>query len=117
MPLVDRKEKWWVVVMGVGLNPELTKWSVRSGLVNFLTKKGYKEHHWLVVPHLSSSRSFYTTFAQLFSFYLLSPTLPTPIDLILSYLSPHMIFTLSYPSLHDHYLTSLIFLSRHRFIL
>ena len=39
------------MVMGVGLDPELTKWSVRSGLVNFLTGRGYKEHHWLVVPH------------------------------------------------------------------
>ena len=25
MPLTDRKEKWWVVVMGVGLDPELSK--------------------------------------------------------------------------------------------
>ena len=25
MPLVDRKEKWWVTVMGVGLDPELSK--------------------------------------------------------------------------------------------
>ena len=37
--------------MGVGLDPELTKWSVRSGLVNFLTRRGYKEYHWLVIPH------------------------------------------------------------------
>ena len=51
MPLVDRKEEWWVIVMGVGLDPELTKWSVHSGLANFLTRKGYKEHHWPVVPH------------------------------------------------------------------
>ena len=36
MLLADWKEEW-VVVMGVGLDPELTKWSVRSGLVNFLT--------------------------------------------------------------------------------
>ena len=25
MLLVDRKEKWWVTVMGVGLDPELSK--------------------------------------------------------------------------------------------
>ena len=25
MPLVDQKEKWWVVMMGVGLDPELSK--------------------------------------------------------------------------------------------
>ena len=25
MPLADRKEKWWVMVMGVGLDPELSK--------------------------------------------------------------------------------------------
>ena len=37
--------------MDVGLDPELTKWSVRSGSVIVLTRKGYKEHHWLVVPH------------------------------------------------------------------
>ena len=39
------------MVMGVGLDPELTKWSVHSGLATVLTGKGYKEHHWLVVPH------------------------------------------------------------------
>ena len=36
--------------MEVGLDPELTKWSVRSGPAIVLTGKGYKEHHWLVVP-------------------------------------------------------------------
>ena len=25
MLLVDRKEEWWVMVMGVGLDPELSK--------------------------------------------------------------------------------------------
>ena len=25
MPLVDWKEEWWVAVMGVGLDPELSK--------------------------------------------------------------------------------------------
>ena len=25
MPLADQREKWWVAVMGVGLNPELSK--------------------------------------------------------------------------------------------
>ena len=41
--------------MGVGLDPELTKWSVRSGLAMVLTGKGYKEHHWLVVPPSTTS--------------------------------------------------------------
>ena len=36
--------------MEVGLDPELTKWSVRSGPAIVLTRKGYKEHHWLVIP-------------------------------------------------------------------
>ena len=49
--LADQKEEWWATVMGVGLDPELTKRSVRSGLVNFLTGRGYKEYHWLVIPH------------------------------------------------------------------
>ena len=39
------------MVMGVGLDPELTKWSMRAGPAIVLTRKGYKEHHWLVVPH------------------------------------------------------------------
>ena len=32
-PLVDRKEEWWVAVMGVGLDPELSKvvCALRSG--------------------------------------------------------------------------------------
>ena len=50
MPLACRTEKWWGSVMDVGLDPELTKWSVRSGPAIVLTGKGYKEHHWLVVP-------------------------------------------------------------------
>ena len=48
--LVRRTEKWWGSVMDVGLDPELTKWSVRSGPAIVLTGRGYKEHHWLVVP-------------------------------------------------------------------
>ena len=36
---------------GSGAGPELTKWSVHLGLAIVLTRKGYKEHHWLVVPH------------------------------------------------------------------
>ena len=39
--LADRTEKWWGSVMGVGLDPELTKWSVRSGPAIVLTGK-----HW-----------------------------------------------------------------------
>ena len=39
------------MVMGVGLDPELTKWSMHLGLAIVLTGKGYKEHHWLVIPH------------------------------------------------------------------
>ena len=50
MPLANRTEKWWGSVMEVGLDPELTNWSVRSGPAIVLTGKGYKEHHWLVVP-------------------------------------------------------------------
>ena len=47
--LARRTEKWWGSVMDVGLDPELTKWSVRSGPATVLTGKGYKEHHWLVI--------------------------------------------------------------------
>ena len=39
--------------MDVGQDPELTKWSVRSGPAIVLTEKGYKEHHWLVVPPIN----------------------------------------------------------------
>ena len=54
-PLARRTEKWWGSVMDVGLDPELTKWSVRSGPAIVLTGKGYKEHHWLVVPPSTTS--------------------------------------------------------------
>ena len=54
-PLACRTEKWWGSVMDVGLDPELTKWSVRSGPATVLTRKGYKEHHWLVVPPSTTS--------------------------------------------------------------
>ena len=64
MLLVDRKEKWWVAVVGVGLDPELTKWSVHSGPVNFLTGEGYKEHHWLVIPHQPLRLSSHQQLAQ-----------------------------------------------------
>ena len=56
------------MVMGVGLDPELTKWSVHSGLAIVLTRKGYKEHHWLVVPpinhfgYLHSHHCFFNAF-------------------------------------------------------
>ena len=52
-PLASRTEEWWVLVMEVGLDPELTKWSVRLGPAIVLTGKGYKEHHWLVVPSIN----------------------------------------------------------------
>ena len=39
-PLADRKEEWWVTVMGMGLDPELTKWSMRSGPAIILTGTG-----------------------------------------------------------------------------
>ena len=39
--------------MDVGLDPELTKWSVRSGPAIVLTGKGYKERHWLVAPSIN----------------------------------------------------------------
>ena len=41
--------------MDVGLDPELTKWSVRSGPAIVLTGKGYKERHWLAVPPSTTS--------------------------------------------------------------
>ena len=53
--LVGQTEKWWGSVMDVGLDPKLTKWSVRSGPAIVLTGKGYKEHHWLAVPPSTSS--------------------------------------------------------------
>ena len=53
--LARRTEEWWGSVMDVGLDPELTKWSVRSGPAIVLTGKGYKEHHWLVVPPSTTS--------------------------------------------------------------
>ena len=55
MPLAGRTEEWWGSVMDVGLDPELTKWSVRSGLAIVLTGKGYKECHWLVIPPSTTS--------------------------------------------------------------
>ena len=54
-PLARRTEKWWGSVMVVGLDPELTKWSVRSGPAIVLTGKGYKERHWLAVPPSTTS--------------------------------------------------------------
>ena len=55
MPLVRRTEKWWGSVMGVGSDPELTKWSVHPGSAIVLTGKGYKECHWLVIPPSTTS--------------------------------------------------------------
>ena len=52
-PLADQTEKWWGSVMDVGLDPELTKWSVRSGPAIVLTGKEYKEHCWLIVPSIN----------------------------------------------------------------
>ena len=51
--------------MDVGLDPELTKWSVRPGPGIVLTGKGYKEHHWLVVPLINHFGyiHFFTTIA------------------------------------------------------
>ena len=63
MPLAGRTEKWWGSVMEVGLDPELTKWSVRSGPAIVLTGKGYKECHWLVIP--PSTTSVISTSTQL----------------------------------------------------
>ena len=90
-PLVDWKEMWWVTVMGVGLDPELTKWSMHSGLAIVLTGKGYKEHHWLVVPPSTTSvistvivTVVWHDFRLTLSLFLLSPTLH-PHSLILSF--------------------------------
>ena len=54
-PLARRTEKWWGSVMEVGLDPELTKWSVRPGPAIVLTGKGYKERHWWDVPPSTTS--------------------------------------------------------------
>ena len=62
-PLASRTEKWWGSVMDVGLDPELTKWSMRSGPAIVLTGKGYKERHWLVGP--SSTTPVISTSTQL----------------------------------------------------
>ena len=53
MLLAGWTEKWWVTVMDMGLDPELTKWSVRSGPAIVLTGKEYKEHCWLIVPSIN----------------------------------------------------------------
>ena len=53
--LARRTEKWWGLVMDVGLDPELTKWSVRPGPGIVLTGKGYKECHWSVIPPSTTS--------------------------------------------------------------
>ena len=41
--------------MDVGLDPELTKWSMRSGPAIVLTEEGYKECHWLVISPSTTS--------------------------------------------------------------
>ena len=65
MPLADQMEKWWGSVMDVGLDPELTKWSVRSGPAIVLTGRGYKEHHWLVVPPSTTSVTSTSTYSTM----------------------------------------------------
>ena len=50
-PLADRKEEWWAMVMEVGLDPELTEWSVHLGSAIVLTgnrRSGGQEHVWLI---------------------------------------------------------------------
>ena len=66
-PLADWTEKWWGSVMDVGLDPELTKWSMHSGLATVLTGKGYKEHHWLVIP--PSTTSVISSSITLFAYF------------------------------------------------
>ena len=44
---------WLIRRRSGGLDPELTKWSVRLGPAMVLTGKGYKEHHWLVIPFIN----------------------------------------------------------------
>ena len=66
-PLARRTEKWWGLVMEVGLDPELTKWSVRSGPAIVLTGKGYKEYHWLVIPPSTTSVTSTSTQTTLYS--------------------------------------------------
>ena len=67
MPLARQTEKWWGSVMDVGLIPELTKWSMRSGPAIVLTGKGYKEHHWLVVPSINCFSYFHFYFITAYS--------------------------------------------------
>ena len=38
--LADQKEKWWVVVMDVGLDPELSKVVCALGSSYYLNRKG-----------------------------------------------------------------------------
>ena len=40
MPLVDRTEKWWALVMDVGLDPELSKMVRVLGSSNYPNWKG-----------------------------------------------------------------------------
>ena len=47
--------------MDVGMDPELTKWSVRSGPAIVLTGKGYKERYWLAFPPSTTSVIFPST--------------------------------------------------------
>ena len=63
--------------MDVGLDPELTKWSVRSGPATILSGKGYKECHWLVIPPINH-------FGYLPSLLLPPLTLPCQCPLALS---------------------------------
>ena len=59
-------------MMEVGLDPELTKWSVHSGSATVLTGKGYKEHHWLVVPPSTTSVISYFSITTAYSIMLMS---------------------------------------------
>ena len=81
MLLARRTEKWWGSVMDVGLDPELTKWSVRSGPAIVLTGKGYKEHHWLVVPPSTTSVISIPTSTTTYSIMPMSArTIPGTVD-------------------------------------
>ena len=67
--------------MDVGLDPELTKWSVCLDPAIVLTGKGYKEHHWLVVPPINHFGYLYSHSTTTYSIMLMSArTIPSTQD-------------------------------------
>ena len=54
---------------GCGSDPGLTKWSVRLDPAIVLTGKGYKEHHWLVVPPINHFGYFHIFSTTAYFYY------------------------------------------------